>query len=318
MLSAVVLPLVLVACTSPQDTPVANDAVKDATTLPGTGITVQPANSDWIEEQFVTEIISIGLEELGYTVEPIQQADYAVINLAVANGDIEFTTGFYNLGHEDLYQNAGGDEKLEKVGVLVPEGGQQHILIDKKTADLHQISNLEQFKDPAIAKLFDTDQDGLANLVGCQVGWQCNRSIEHFIEVYALEATIEQDQGAYIPLIADVLARQAQDQPVMFFAYAPHWVLLKLEVDKDVVPLEVPFTSLPGDLATMTEVDTTVDGRNLGFPAAQQTLLANQVFVDENPVARTWFEQVKIPLDTMNAESLRIQEGEDTPEDIRS
>ena len=100
-------------------------------------------------------------------------------------------------------------------------------------------------------------------------------------------------------------------------AYAPHWVLLQLELGKDVVPLEVPFTSLPADLASMTETDTTVNGKNLGFPVSQQILLANQQFVDEHPVARAWFKQVEIPVEAMNAESLRIQEGEDTPEDIR-
>ena len=86
---------------------------------------------------------------------------------------------------------------------------------------------------------------------------------------------------------------------------------------KDVVPLEVPFTALPDDLASMTETDTTVNGKNFGFPVAQQILLANQQFVDEHPVARAWFKQVEIPVEAMNAESLRIQEGEDTPEDIR-
>lgn len=314
LLQTVILSLILIACSPRSD----NSTADRSTTLLGAGVTVRPANSTWIEEQFVTEIVNIGLEELGYTVEDVQQSDYAVINLSVAAGDIEFTTGFYNLGHEDFFENAGGDEKLEKMGVLVPEGGQQYILIDKKTADLHQISNIEQFKDPAIAKLFDTNGNEIANIAGCQVGWQCNEAINHFIEAYGLEASLEQDQGAYTALLADVIARNEQDQPVMFYAYAPHWILIQLGINQDVVPLEVPFTSLPGALSTMTDVDTTINGKNFGFPISQQTLLANQDFVDENPVAKAWFEQVKIPVNALNEESLRIQNGENTPDDIRA
>ena len=37
----------------------------------------------------------------------------------------------------------------------------------------------------------------------------------------------------------------------------------------------------------------------------------------DNPLAKRWFELVKIPADDINKESLRIQEGENKPEDIR-
>ena len=43
----------------------------------------------------------------------------------------------------------------------------QGYLIDKKTADQYKITNIGQFKDPKIAKLFDADGDGKADLTGC-------------------------------------------------------------------------------------------------------------------------------------------------------
>lgn len=285
--------------------------------LPGTGVTVRPANSDWVEEQFTTEVVNLGLEALGYTVETIQQFDYKNMLTAVANGDLDFTTGFYTVGYDDFFENAGGDEKLEKIGVLVPGSGQQSILIDLETATQHQITNITQLQEPNLAQLFDTDGDGKANLAGCQMEWQCNNIIEHFINVYGLIETVEQDQGTYTELVADVLDRHGQGQPFMLYTYSPHWVLLELKPDQIAVPLEVPFTSLPGDLKEMTAADTTVDNKNLGMPVAEQMLLANQQFVDSNPVAKRWFEVVKIPVEAMNAESLRIQNGENTPEDIR-
>ena len=282
---------------------------------PGTGVTVRSANTDWLEEQFVTEIINIGLVELGYTLEDIQQVDYAALHVAVANGDLDYTTGFYNVGFDDSFENAGGEAKLERLGEVVPDGGQQGILVDKTTADEYGIESVEQLQDPELAALFDSDGDGRANLAGCQTGWSCNTVIEHHLEAYALEDTVEQDQGAYAALLADVLTRQGQGEPVLFYAYSPHWVLTELRPGEDVVWLSVPFTALPDDFDPAT--DTTVEGQNLGFPVAKQTLLANQTFVDDNPVAGRWLDLVEIPAADMNAESQRIQEGENSPEDIR-
>ena len=46
-------------------------------------------------------------------------------------------------------------------------------------------------------------------------------------------------------------------------------------------------------------------------------VVASDVFLDANPAAKRWFEQVQIPIEDVNAESLRIRDGENTPEDIR-
>ena len=57
-------------------------------------------------------------------------------------------------------------------GYLV-NGAAQGYLIDKKTADQYKITNIAQLKDPKIAKLFDTNGDGKADLTGCNPGWGC-------------------------------------------------------------------------------------------------------------------------------------------------
>ena len=47
------------------------------------------------------------------------------------------------------------------------EGALQGYLIDKKTRDKYGIKSIEQLKDPKLAKLFDIDGDGKADLTGC-------------------------------------------------------------------------------------------------------------------------------------------------------
>ena len=279
-------------------------------------VTLRTAHSSWIEEHFQTEIVKIGLEKLGYKVETPQEIEYPPIYISVANGDLDYSVVYYNPGHEAFFNNAGGESKLEGLGVLTPDGVQGY-QIDKKTADKHNITNIEQFQDPEIAKLFDSDGDGKANLVGCNAGWNCELVIDHHLEAYGLKDTIEHDRGQYTPLLANSITRYKQGESIIFYAYNPHWISAILKPEQDVVWLEVPFTSLPEAQENITEEDTSVNGKNYGFPKIQQSIVANKKFLEANPIAKRWFELVQIPAEDINQESLRIKEGENKPEDIR-
>ncbi|MEM1172456.1 MAG: glycine betaine/L-proline ABC transporter substrate-binding protein ProX [Cyanobacteria bacterium P01_H01_bin.35] len=278
-------------------------------------VTIRTAHSKWIEESFQTNIVNIGLEKLGYKVEKPKEIDYPALYISVANGDLDYSVVYYQPGHNKFFDNAGGEEKLEGVGTLTPPGIQGY-QIDKKTADKYNITNIEQLKNPEIAKLFDSDKDGKANLVGCNPGWFCELTIDHQIEAYELQDTVEHNRGQYTVLLADAITRYKQGQPILYFAYNPHWISAILKPEKDVVWLEVPFTSLPEPLKNLSEKDTSVDGKNLGFQRSKQRIVTNKKFIEANPVAKKWFELVEITVADMNVESLRIKEGEDTPEDI--
>ncbi|WP_293057141.1 glycine betaine ABC transporter substrate-binding protein [Okeania sp. SIO2B3] len=86
--------------------------------------------------------------------------------------------------------------------------------MDKKTADKYQITNIEQLKNPEIAKLFDSDGDGKANLVGCNSGWSCVLIIDNQLKAYKLQDTVEQNQGQYTILLADAITRYKQGQSI--------------------------------------------------------------------------------------------------------
>ncbi|NET40903.1 glycine betaine/L-proline ABC transporter substrate-binding protein ProX [Okeania sp. SIO2B3] len=278
-------------------------------------VTIRSANSTWIQELFQTEIVNIGLEKLGYKIEKPKEIDYPAIYISLANEDLEYSTVYYEPQHNEFFENAGGEKKLEGVGILTPNGIQGY-QIDKKTADKYNITNIEQLKNPEIAKLFDSDGDGKANLVGCNPGWRCELTIDYHLQAYELEDTVEHNQGQYEILLADAMTRYEQGKPIIYYAYEPHWISTQLKPNKDVVWLEVPFTSLPKSMENFSEEDTSLDGKNFGFRIIQQRIVANKKFLKNNPVAKRWFELVEIPVADMNEESLRIKEGEDQPEDI--
>ena len=299
----------LMAC---QPTPQSEDKTTESTQK----VTLRTAHSNWIEEHFQTEIVKIGLEKLGYQVETPKEIDYPALYISVANGDLDYSVVYYYPGHKEFFDNAGGEAKLEEVGLLTSDGTQGY-QIDKKTADQYNITNLQQLKDPNIAKLFDSDGDGKANLTGCNAGWACELIIEHHLDVYELRDTVEHDRGQYTALLANSITRYQQGESIIFYAYNPHWVGAILKPEQDVVWLEVPFTSLPPTMGEIMEKDTSVQGKNRGFPKTQQHIVANKKFLADNPIAKRWFELVQIPAEDINQESLRIKEGENKPEDIR-
>ncbi len=302
---AVPLFLSLIACQkSPQSTN-SQSSVK-----------VRPAYGGLPEESFRAEIVKIGLEKLGYELEPIKAVDYTAKLLAIANGELDYTVTHWEKNHQAFFERSGGQDKLERVGTIIPQMLQGY-QIDRKTADKYKITNIEQLQQPEIAQLFDSDDDGKANLVGCDPGWGCEIIIEHHLKAYGLEDTVEYDRGRYSAIIANTIARYRQGEPILYYTWTPYWVSSVLKPDEDVVWLKVTATDLPEAQGELTAADTSVDGKNLGFPVDRMRVVANKEFLMANPSAKHLLELIEIPPEDMSVESLRIKDGEDSEQDIR-
>ncbi|MFH1804514.1 MAG: glycine betaine/L-proline ABC transporter substrate-binding protein ProX [Pseudomonadota bacterium] len=280
---------------------------------PGDGVEVQPLQSSIAEETFQTLLVAKGLEELGYDVNSIQEIEYAAGHVALGNGDATFMADHWNPLHADFYNAAGGDEKLYREGVYSP-GALQGYLIDKKTAEEHNITSIDQLKDPEIAKIFDTNGDGKADLAGCNPGWGCEAVIEHHLDAYGLRDTITHNQGSYSAIIADTITRYNQGEPVLYYTWTPYWVSGVLVPNEDVIWLEVPFSSLPG---AQSEMDTALpDGKNYGFQVNNQQIIANLAFAEANPAAAKLFAIMEISANDISAQNLRMRDGEKSADDI--
>ncbi len=72
-------------------------------------VTIRSANSTWIEESFQTEIVNIGLEQLGYKVEKPKEFDDPLIYISLANGDLDYSTVYYELNDKEYFENASGE-----------------------------------------------------------------------------------------------------------------------------------------------------------------------------------------------------------------
>ena len=284
-----------------------------AQALPGKGVTVLPLKSSIAEETFQTLLVMKGLEQLGYDVQPIKEVEYPTAHIAIAQGDATFLADHWNPLHADYYKNAGGDAKLFRKGVYSGNAAQGY-LIDKKTADAHRISNIAQLKDPKIAALFDTNGDGKADLTGCNPGWGCEAVIEHQLDAYGLRPTVTHNQGSYSALIADTITRFKAGKPVLYYTWTPYWVSNELKPGKDVVWLEVPFSSLPGEQkGSNTQLP---NGKNYGFVVNSQQIVANKAWAEKNPAAARLFEVMRLPVADINAQNHLMSQGQNQAADI--
>ncbi|HVR50925.1 MAG TPA: glycine betaine/L-proline ABC transporter substrate-binding protein ProX [Pseudorhodoferax sp.] len=281
--------------------------------LPGKGVSVQPLQSSIAEETFQTLLVSRALAQLGYDVKPIKEVEYPTAHVAIANGDATFMADHWDPLHADFYKNAGGDAKLSRTGAYSP-GAAQGYLIDKKTADAHKITRIDQLQDPAIAKLFDTNGDGKADMTGCNPGWGCEGVIEHHLDAYKLRAHVSHVQGSYAALMADTIARFKAGHPVLYYTWTPYWVSGVLRPGHEVVWLQVPFSSLPGE---QSQLDTKLpNGQNYGFVMNTQRIVANRAFVEKNPAAAKLFELMQLSVADINAQNLRMRDGQNKPQDV--
>jgi glycine betaine/proline transport system substrate-binding protein len=284
-----------------------------ANDTPGQGVKVYPLKSSIAEETFQTLLVMKALTQLGYEVQALKEVEYPTAHLAIGNGDATFIATHWNPLHADYYQNAGGDAKLYRKGVYSDNAAQGY-LIDKKTADAHNISNIDQLKDPQIAKLFDANGDGKADLTGCNPGWGCEAMIEHHLDAYKLRDTVTHQQGTYSALIADTITRFKSGKPVLYYTWTPYWVSNELKPGKDVVWLEVPFSSAPGaQKGTDTQLP---NGKNYGFVVNKQHILANKAWANKNPAAAKLFEVMQLPVADINAQNHMMSQGQGKPADI--
>lgn len=282
-------------------------------TLPGSGITVTPTGTSTPTTRFQSLIVELGLQRLGYTVKDYIPADPAIFHMAVARGEATFSAVEWAPLYDDYYAKVGGDSTCVRLGSLINDCIFGYS-IDKVTADKYQITNIGQFKDPKIARLFNANgYDDRADLVAGNPGWGAAKAMQHHMELYGLNDSIRLQFGNYDALMADVLTRIKKSQPVFYYSWVPNWISSVLKPGRDVSWLSVPFP----DPANGKNISRLPDGRDTGFPIYTVKVLANKDFIGKHPAARKLFEVANISTADISAENMLMQQGQNKPSDIR-
>jgi glycine betaine/proline transport system substrate-binding protein len=273
-------------------------------------VKITAVHTNIAEEGFQMYVVVDALKQLGYDVEVTNPVDYAVAYKTIAQNkkDIYFMAGSWDPLQKNM-RNAVGEENLFLGGKYI-ENCAQGYLIDKKTAEKYNIKYLNDLKDPKIAKLFDINGNGKADLAGCAPGWGCEAVIEYQLDAFKLRDSITHNQGQYSAIISDTIARYNNGKPILYYTWTPYWVSGKLVPGKDTVFLQVKSSAHPVVKSTKL-----ANGANYGFVVNNQIIVANAVTKEHKDIAKL-FDIIKINVNDISGENMLMSKGENKETDI--
>lgn len=290
--------------------------------MPGEGVTVDMARASWDTGWWQAEVYSQMFQELGYDVSRITTLDNPPFYQTVAQGDVDlWVNGWFPLhnSYEDAFSQGA-----EKIGHVAKGGALQGYLIDRKTAEEHDINYVGDLTDDDIQQLFDANGDGKADLVACPPGWGCETVITHHFEAYGWDDDFNAIKAGYSASMADALGRFENGEPIFFYTWTPNWTVGELPPGEDVVWLQMKETKLPEDQANLAD-ETTVENLegcrgeqpcDLGWPANDIRPVANSEFLANNPAAAELLRQASIPIADIFDQNAKMNAGADSPEDL--
>ena len=270
---------------------------------------VRMAKANWDTGYFQAEVYKQALEKMGYKVTEPKAMKPSVFYLAAAAGDLDLWVNGWFGTHDTYIKEAKG--KVKAVGNVMSKGGLQGYLIDKKSADKFGIKTVMDIKKHA--KQFDSNGDGKADMVACPPGWGCEKQItKHFAEL-GLGDFINPVQADYSASMADAIAKFKNGKSVLFYTWTPNWTVGALELGKDIVWIEVPYS----ETKAVKVPNATKSKINMGFGADDIRPAANVDFLKANPKIEKMLKKASIPLADIAAQNLKMNAGEKSEKAIK-
>ncbi|HEY0295324.1 MAG TPA: glycine betaine/L-proline ABC transporter substrate-binding protein ProX [Bordetella sp.] len=273
--------------------------------LPGKGKTVRYAQGDSLGSNYVVSlIVSQALKDMGYGVK-LSTMNTTLFFQAAAQGDQDIATDINFPQRELAFKAVADQETIIGTGLIIG-GGVNGYMIDKKTALAHNITSVDQLKDPKLAGLFGAD--GKAELISCDPGWSCGDVVDYQLDKFGLKQTVKSVRGKYEALMVDTIAKVNSDKPVLFYTWSPSWVTSTLVPGKDVVWLPTPMDALPPNItargsALVPNVEGCAGGANpcrMAMASWNWGVVANNAFIAANPAVKALLEEIKFPLSTFS------------------
>jgi len=266
------------------------------------------------EEKFQTLVVAEILKEMGHEIEGVKDVNYDIAYQTIANNaksdDVYYLASMWDPLHAGKIKAIGSD-KISYFSNFISNCAQGY-LIDKKTADKYNIKYYNDLKKPEIAKLFDTNGNGKANLSGCNAGWGCEKVVEYQLDAYDMRDTVEHDQGEYSALIANTLANYKTGKPILYYTWTPYWVSGKLVPGKDVVFLQVTHSANPNNSSTKLP-----NGADYGFNINHQKIATNASVETKHKDIAKLFDIIEIDVNDISGQNMLMANGQNKEKDIK-
>jgi glycine betaine/proline transport system substrate-binding protein len=303
-----------------------NDGARQVEQAATEGMPIKPARATWSSGYFQAAIYTELLRELGSRVldESAEELSPDLFYPAVALGEVDYwVNGWFPDANgaldTDLVTGGTVGDLATPVGFEVRSGGVQGFLIDKASADTHDIESMRQIvESDELRQLFDVNDDGTADISGCNQGWNCARVVEETILRNEWGDRLTQIQDDYDALFRDVVDRVRAGEPVLYFAWTPNYTSAQLVAGSDVVWLGLGGDPVPGqeDPTDLPDGECAADPCRTGFAPSDIRVVANREFLRRNPQIAGLFEVVEIPVADIAQQNFEMLNGADTQADI--
>lgn len=192
----------------------------------------------WTGDWLPTYVPKILLEDkLGYTTEIVDLSIPAGL-AAISTDEVSLTTIVWMPNNEPLVKKYLGDT-IDDLGTIYPEC-LQGIFVPRWVSEKYGITSIPDLNNPEFAKIFDIDNDGKGDWLGCDPGWICAKLNDECIALYGLDKLYLQTVGEEHFLMAAMVGRMKRNEPVLVSQFYPHVMFIDYPKDKVMVLLDDP------------------------------------------------------------------------------
>lgn len=176
---------------------------------------------NWPSVNVTANVLKVILEDnFGLEVE-LQNGTNPIVFEAMDSGSMHVHPEVWLPNQSNLHNKfvkEKGSVSMNPNGVA----GFQGMCVTKYTADEHGVTKLSDLTDPDMAKLFDTDGDGLGEIWIGAPGWASTNVEKIRAKSYGYSETMNLTEMDETLALAEVDNAVVQKKPLVFFCYTPH------------------------------------------------------------------------------------------------
>ncbi|MCF3932335.1 ABC transporter substrate-binding protein [Acuticoccus sp. M5D2P5] len=209
-----------------------------------------------------------------------------VLNQGMGRGDVDVLMEVWTANTAQAFLDAEAEGKVKRLGATFPDATEgwyvPRYLVegpDAAAPDLKSVTDLADYKS-----LFrDPEEPDKGRFLNCVIGWQCEIVNSKKLIAYGLADDYSNVRpGAGAALEATIESAYLREQPVLFYFWAPTWLIGKY----DFVKLEEP----PYDEAIWNEMMASdAPTKATAYPVTRVVIGANTAFTESAPNLAAFF-----------------------------
>lgn len=275
---------------------------------------VRPLRVTWDSFWFSSYIAKAGLETLGYKVAEPRVMTPAALFQALAQGDADYTMDVVMPGATAIH--AAVKDRVSLLGPIVKPGSITGYLIDKRTADKHNIKSITDMRKPEVAALFSEGNDKRARLIGPGAGFGDEKRAVADIDRLGLKDTVNIVIGEYNVLVADAVARFKAGKSVFMYAWFPNVATVELLPGRDLVFLEEPGADPNFAFSGIQGCSTGANTCNTGWLPTTYYVGASNAWMEKNPAAAKFLAALRLTTQDRVEQNMLMAKGEKRERDL--